>query len=66
MKAHTGTANERIGQQAVDLHEARTQRDELLEALREITGPLPAGGWQRAVTHLQLIAGAAIKKVEKG
>ena len=33
-KPQTGTANERIGQQAVDLADARKQRDELREALR--------------------------------
>ena len=34
MNARTDTANERIGQQAVDLALARKQRDELVDALR--------------------------------
>ena len=32
----TGTANERIGQQAVDLADARKTRDALREALRDV------------------------------
>ncbi len=36
MSEQRGTANERIGQQAVDLAEARKQRNELLDALREV------------------------------
>ena len=33
-----GTANERIGQQAVDLAVARKERDDLIDALRGILG----------------------------
>ncbi len=57
MSEQTGTANERIGQQAVDLAVARKQRDALLDALRQIAsgaGEFTARG----------LARRAIEKVE--
>ena len=66
----TGTANERIGQQAVDLTEARRQRDDLLAALRDVTNHFsnsvaatPAGSHGRRVINSAL---ATIEKAEKG
>ena len=68
MNPHTGTANERIGQQAVDLAEARRQRDELLEALSDardiLASPITAYDqhtWDVVLAKAQ----AAIEKVEK-
>ena len=62
MKDRTGTANERIGQQAVDLALARKQRDDLLEALEEIVRhSRHPNGW---VCSACIGAAAAIEKAE--
>ena len=61
-QAQKGTANERIGQQAVDLAEARNQRNELVEALRKIATADISDGMVRY--ELKEIARAAVEKAE--
>ena len=53
MNARTDTANERIGQQAVDLALARKQRGALLDALRDVIDEL------RAIKDLEVTVSAA-------